>query len=207
MNKYNLYTTDPYFNSLSEKQKQIFLSAIDLFSKNGFASTSTASIAKEAGVSEGLIFKTFKNKDNLLQKILEPIATKLTPPSLDIATNSKGEVSLQSLIENYYSMKIKFINENDKVAKIFIRECMYNPSITETYRNYLPDDFSKKMNECFDSLKEKKLIANWDNKYLFRSLISALINYLLRNYLFNTKLDPERITYTVKATTKALSPN
>jgi len=71
---------------------------------------------KKAGL-QGLIFKTFKNKDNLLQKILEPITTKLTPPSLDIATNSKGDVSLQSLIENYYSMKIKFINENDKVAK------------------------------------------------------------------------------------------
>lgn len=41
-----------------------------LFASLGFDGTSTNAIAKEAGVSEGLIFKHFKNKEGLLEAII-----------------------------------------------------------------------------------------------------------------------------------------
>ena len=41
-----------------------------LFASLGFDGTSTKGIAKEAGVSEGLIFKHFKNKEGLLEAII-----------------------------------------------------------------------------------------------------------------------------------------
>ena len=41
-----------------------------LFASLGFDGTSTKAIAKEAGVSEGLIFKHFKNKEGLLEAII-----------------------------------------------------------------------------------------------------------------------------------------
>lgn len=206
MTKYSLYEKDNNFNALSEKQQKLFLTAIKLFSKNGFASTSTASIAKEAKVSEGLLFKTFGNKEKLLKRILEPIVIKITPPDLEMATDENHCWSLKLLVTNYYIGKIKLINENEDVSKIFIRECMYNPSILNSYKQLLANDFEQKMNNCFNCLKKENLIADWDNKYLFRAMNSALINYLLRNYLFKTKLRPERITYTIKATTKCLAP-
>ena len=42
--------------------KEILNSALKLIAKQGFQATSTRSIAKEAGVSEGLIFRYFQNK-------------------------------------------------------------------------------------------------------------------------------------------------
>ena len=47
---------------MTEKELNIIDSAINLFAQTGYDGTSTSIIAKEAGVSEGLIFKHFKNK-------------------------------------------------------------------------------------------------------------------------------------------------
>ena len=51
---------------MTEKQKEILNSALKLIAKQGFQATSTRSIAKEAGVSEGLIFRYFQNKKGSL---------------------------------------------------------------------------------------------------------------------------------------------
>lgn len=56
---------------MTEKQEKILQTALRLFAKEGYTSTSTSKVAKEAGVSEGLIFRHFKNKEGLLQAIME----------------------------------------------------------------------------------------------------------------------------------------
>ncbi|HLQ99198.1 MAG TPA: TetR/AcrR family transcriptional regulator [Sphingobacterium sp.] len=54
---------------ISRKEK-IVREALALFSTQGFVDTSTKLIAKNAGVSEALIFKHFKSKDALLSHII-----------------------------------------------------------------------------------------------------------------------------------------
>ena len=56
---------------MTEKQKNILKAALQLFAKEGYASTSTSKVAKAAEVSEGLIFRHFKNKEGLLQAIMQ----------------------------------------------------------------------------------------------------------------------------------------
>ena len=55
---------------MTTKQINIIQAGIKLFSENGFNATSTSAIAKEADVSEGLIFKHFTNKMGLMHAIL-----------------------------------------------------------------------------------------------------------------------------------------
>jgi len=62
---------------MTEKQQNIINATIVLFSKDGIHATSTSKIAKKAGVSEGLIFRHFKNKDGLIQSILHLNKTQL----------------------------------------------------------------------------------------------------------------------------------
>lgn len=56
---------------MTDKKENILKAALQLFSEEGFGSTSTSRIAKAAGVSEGLIFRHFGNKDGLLNAILK----------------------------------------------------------------------------------------------------------------------------------------
>lgn len=53
------------------KKENILTAALDLFAKQGVAASSTRAIAQEAGVSEGLIFRHFANKEALLTEVLK----------------------------------------------------------------------------------------------------------------------------------------
>lgn len=55
---------------MTEKKELILETALRLFAKNGFDNTPTSLIAKEASVSEGLIFRHFTNKDGLMDAIV-----------------------------------------------------------------------------------------------------------------------------------------
>ncbi|NPD45865.1 TetR/AcrR family transcriptional regulator [Lentimicrobium sp. S6] len=54
---------------MTDKKEKILQVALQLFSEDGFDKTSTSKIAKLAGVSEGLIFRHFKNKEGLLHSL------------------------------------------------------------------------------------------------------------------------------------------
>ena len=55
---------------MTTKQENILEAALQLFATEGFHATSTSKVAKAAGVSEGLIFRHFGNKDGLLQAVI-----------------------------------------------------------------------------------------------------------------------------------------
>jgi len=54
----------------TKKKENIVSAALKLFAELGFHATSTAKVAKAAGVSEGLIFRHFRNKEGLLSAIM-----------------------------------------------------------------------------------------------------------------------------------------
>ena len=56
---------------MQERRESILDAASDVFSLHGFEQASTAEIARKAGVSEGLIYKYFINKRDLLRKVIE----------------------------------------------------------------------------------------------------------------------------------------
>ncbi len=53
----------------AEKSELIMQTALVLFAKKGYESTSVGSIAKKAGISKGLMYNYFQSKEDLLTKI------------------------------------------------------------------------------------------------------------------------------------------
>lgn len=208
MNSYKIYVDDDKYKSSSDKQKKILFTAIDLFSKQGYASTSTYQIAKSASVSEGLIFKTFGSKENLLKYIIVPMVNKLEPPKIEMLSEDKP-LNLLNFVNAYYKEKNDFFNNNERVVRIFIREFIYKSEIAIEYEAYLSPSFWKTTNYTFNYMKKRGIIASWDNKYLFRALNSPLINYILINYLYNyhNQEFDERFDYVVKSGVKSLQPD
>jgi AcrR family transcriptional regulator len=56
---------------MTKKQIKILDTALQLFAHQGYANTATRTIAREAEVSEGLIFRHFTNKEGLLDAIVD----------------------------------------------------------------------------------------------------------------------------------------
>ncbi len=62
---------------MTEKQQRILTTALELFAQEGFDITSTSKIAKQAAVSEGLIFRHFTNKKGLLLALTSEMKAKM----------------------------------------------------------------------------------------------------------------------------------
>jgi AcrR family transcriptional regulator len=56
---------------MTEKQEKIVQAALELFAQEGYHATSTSKLARVAGVSEGLIFRHFGNKEGLLEAVIK----------------------------------------------------------------------------------------------------------------------------------------
>jgi len=89
---------------MTEKQGKILDSAIQLFAKEGYTAVSTRSIAQKATVSEGLIFRHFKNKKGLLQSLLKRGEERLEKTILTIEELTHPKVILKHVISLPFNM-------------------------------------------------------------------------------------------------------
>lgn len=98
---------------MTEKQEKILNAALELFAKEGYRSTSTSKVAKLAGVSEGLIFRHFGNKEGLLEAIVRLGDERAKELFADIVL----EPDPKELVRKYIELAIKV--KNDKSALEF----------------------------------------------------------------------------------------
>lgn len=67
-------TAPAYRRAPDQKQNLILEAARELFIEQGYGATSTAQIARHAGVSEGILFHHFGSKKNLFLRVAEELA-------------------------------------------------------------------------------------------------------------------------------------
>lgn len=84
---------------MTEKQEKILQAALELFAKEGYNATSTNRVAKRAGVSEGLIFRHFGNKEGLLEAIMKEGEKKLKTLVFDIIMETEPKEVIRKTIE------------------------------------------------------------------------------------------------------------
>jgi len=60
-----------------QRRRQLLASAAKCFAKYGYRGTTTAKIAEEAGISEPIIYRHFKNKRDLFIALIEKVADEV----------------------------------------------------------------------------------------------------------------------------------
>ena len=122
-----------------ERKKQIIEVAMKIFSEKGFQGTKTKDIAKAAGISEAMIFKHFKNKDDIYNSIIRAINSNMKE-------HSKEMSHIQSQVSNFPTVLkeliLHAIDHNEKDPTL-IRLMLYS------------------------SLEEHKLVLNFVKNHLF----------------------------------------
>ncbi len=96
---------------MTEKQEKIVNAALKLFAEEGYKSTSTSKVAKEAGVSEGLIFRHFGNKEGLLKAIIQLGEEQANVLLASIVLESDPK----ALIRKYIDLTLNVSKEKDAV--------------------------------------------------------------------------------------------
>jgi AcrR family transcriptional regulator len=135
------------------KKENILHVALQLFSSQGFDSTSTSLIAKKAEVSEGLIFRHFTNKEGLLNEILMEGFTKIKPfLDLVLAETEPKKIILKTLEfpykiiteqKEFWKLLINLRQQNDKFRKDFDENNFFEPLNSKIFNAFKKLKFSK----------------------------------------------------------------
>ncbi|MEM7371397.1 MAG: helix-turn-helix domain-containing protein [Bacteroidota bacterium] len=84
---------------MTDKKEKILLAALELFANEGYNATPTSRIAKLAEVSEGLIFKHFRNKKGLLDAIVGEAEVRMQQFFLPVFEEDDPKEVLKKVIE------------------------------------------------------------------------------------------------------------
>ncbi len=157
---------------MTEKQEKIIWSALELFAEFGFDATSTSKVAKKAGVSEGLIFRHFENKEGLLMAIMNQGIERATGYFNEIikindpAERIKQALSLPFLIDE---------SENRFWKLIYALKWQRG-----SYDDSMADELKKSLAEAFNAL-------GYDHPYAEAELVQVFIDGVATEALLKGK--------------------
>jgi len=108
---------DSVVKNIKSKKQAILETAARLFATQGFDATTTLQIAREAGVTEPLIYYHFKGKDDLFTRIIDATFSEYFSriDALEKISNSPFE-QIQKLIELQYDIAEEMPDEVQLVA-------------------------------------------------------------------------------------------
>ena len=158
---------------MKSKKEKIVQAALKLFAEEGFKTTSTSNIAKEAGVSEGLIFRHFKNKNGLLEAIQQMADIKIQSIYADIINEEDPKELIRRAIDMGSKLteseqdqhiwklryKVKWESEDFREFRIFpLQDALENAFRKLGYRK--PDLEARLFTMTFDGLATRLFLTD-----------------------------------------------
>lgn len=167
---------------LTEKQEKVIEAAIDIFSKKGYASTSTKEIAKKAGVAEGTIFRHYATKKDLLIAIVSPVMKKLLAPFI---INNFARVldlkyeSYESFLYAVLRNRNTFVKNNMPILRILLQEIPFHPELKMLFTEHIGQEVYDKIKTAVNYYKEQGEIIDIPTPSAIRLMASAGIGTLM----------------------------
>ncbi|KRM31168.1 TetR family transcriptional regulator [Agrilactobacillus composti DSM 18527 = JCM 14202] len=194
---------------MTAKQKQIISAAIDLFSEKGYANTSTKEIAAKAAVAEGNIFSTFHNKRGLLEAIINPVLRSIFPTTAQLSTVTQPAPykSLRDYMYDFCTERLAFLKANRQVIKIFVAEIIYNDKLRQRLIKDFPasNRYWLQMADNLDQLKAQKLLVNWDNIKILKTIWSVMGGSVLGYLFFDQPIKTATLEQNIDTATRLLA--
>lgn len=185
------------FNNIdvtNDKVNRIINSAFKVFSKNDFEKASTALVVKDAGISRGLLYHYFTNKQELFEYI-QYFAYHIVYESMAKEINWKNDDVFERLSKSM-KIKLELINDYPYVFNFFNR---YPNLVTpEKKKRYKAEEHNKTRESFYsETINQVALKDNIDFDLMLavsRHTIKGVFNNHIDNHDFDVEeLDIEKI--------------
>lgn len=138
-----------------EREKQIVLSALNIFKDHGYIATTTASIAKEAGISEVTLFRYFSSKQQIFIKSVRYVFEKIVKKDIEFDPN----LTKKDKFEFVLLKKINTITKNKDFVTLLLNESrLISEFQDKSFLEIVIDNFESMFNMFSFNEKEQELI-------------------------------------------------
>jgi AcrR family transcriptional regulator len=160
--------------------------------KKDFDSITTSEIASEAGVTEGLIYKYFKDKKDLLYKILEE-HFQIFQNKID--NTIEGKTSVIGKLEVIINTSLESWTANKVFAKILLLEVRSYPDYYKSRAYELIKIYAKTVaNIIKQGIVSGELRKDIDYRILTKIILGAIEHACIGDVIFERDIDIDHIS-------------
>jgi AcrR family transcriptional regulator len=165
------------------KTREAILSAsLELFAKRGYSATTTEEIARQAGISKGLIFNHFGTKQDILLAIFDEQFERIMPRFFQEGDTRAAKERLLVLIDTW----LEFIKSDPLLVRLSL-----HLNLDDEYRKLLKNKKTKTYFENFISQMTKMLKeAGSDKPELDTFILMFFFDGIVANYTVAPELFP-----------------
>lgn len=164
-----------------EKRKKIIDTAKKIFNDKGYFNTTTAEIAKEAGLATGSLYAYFKDKKDIFLEVSELYSNDIYNNTIENLNKIKDSTDLTVLVETI----INSVLENHKFSPKFHQEMTMLAYTDDEVKNYHNQQQEIQINKFMEKLNEYNL--NFPNKKERMFLVYSLIEEICHEIMYNEK--------------------
>jgi AcrR family transcriptional regulator len=176
---------------VEDRREQIIEAALHVFARKGFNGSTNKDIAKEAGITPGLIYHYFESKEDLLKAAIEahsPVGLIHTLPEhiLDQPPEAFLRFMAQQMLE---------ITESEsfvRLLRVFLPEVIYNPGIT-TFNLGAIQEVSEFLVRYLEAKMESGELRRSDASLSLQVFTGSLFAFVIRRQILH---DPLTLQYT-----------
>jgi len=172
------------------KRKQILDTALNLFSDSGFHATSISKIAKEAGISKGLMYNYFESKEALLFAIVDEISTEI----MDMMNPDHDDEITTQEMEDFFTLMFDSLNEKREHWKLY-----YQITMQKDVLEYLTEQSKYEKTLKNNQLIAKYFMERFENPQVEMLLFSSLFKGFSMQYVFAPEMFNQQMIDDFKA--------
>jgi AcrR family transcriptional regulator len=177
---------------VEDRREQIIDAAITAFSRKGFSRTTNNDIAREAGITAGLIYHYFENKDALLQAIVE---TRSPLRLLRSLPAEMVEVPPDQFLPFLIFQALEIVESESfvKLIRIILPEMLHDAEVLTPIRTQFLAQVIGFFSDYYAHQKELGNIGHADPTFLANMTLSCMMGFVLRRQVVG---DPTVTHYT-----------
>ena len=113
--------------TVEQRRLNILEASLKIFAQKGYNGSTTAEIARAAGVAEGTIFRHFTTKKDLLIAVLEP---KVLDGLIQLDQECREDTPTD-FFRRFLRNRLELLKENASLVRFMFAEAQYHPEVRE----------------------------------------------------------------------------
>lgn len=171
----------------TQRREKLLDAAIEIFFQKGFHATRLEDIAKQAGLSKGILYLYFENKEAIFLALIERLALGNVQKLTQLLNNfDKTEQSIEKIFKGFFDEIIYILVDTQlpKLIKIMIGDSQNFPVIVQHYKQNIIDVALSQLALFLEKAHQKKLLNVPEPIITAQIIISPFILSVLMQVLF-----------------------
>ncbi len=176
--------------TVEDRREQILAAAMRAFARKGFTRATNKDIAQEAGITPGLIYHYFENKEAVLKAMIE----ERSPVRLVRALSQELQtLPPETFLRLVTQQALQRVESEDfvQMLRVMVPEAIHNEAVSPLIANALREVVSS-LSSYFAARMEQGELRQADSMLVAQTFLGSVMAFVLRRHVLR---DPLALQY------------